>query len=69
LQLIQNYELSRLSDPFGEIKTRVIQGKTDEPPLLIGKEINKNGEEDIIIQFNTTRSEGRRLEELLTKGR
>ena len=50
-----------------EIKTRVIQGKTDEPPLLIGKEINKNGEEDIIIQFNATRSEGRRLEELLTK--
>jgi hypothetical protein len=50
-----------------EIKTRVIQGKTDDPPLLIGKEINKNGEEDIIIQFNITRSEGKRLEELLTK--
>lgn len=50
-----------------EIKTRVIQGKTDDPPVLIGKEINKNGEEDIIIQFNITRSEGKRLEELLTK--
>jgi hypothetical protein len=46
-----------------EIKTRVIQGKTDEPPLLIGKEIKKKGDEDIMIQFNTTRSECRRLEE------
>jgi len=32
-----------------EIKTRVLQGKTDEPSVLIGKELNKNGEKDFII--------------------
>jgi hypothetical protein len=34
-----------------EIKTRVIQGKTDEPPLLIGKEIKKKVMK--ILRFNS----------------